>query len=305
MVWIRWLLNWNCCGASRPRLSGGAGFRQHMLEKVNLNRSLSREEYKREMPALQRRLYDLEKACWDQEVPSILLCEGWDAAGKGGAISTITQRLDPRGFKLYSIEPPRTFEQNRPWLWRFWLKIPNRGEMVIFDHSWYRRVLGDRIDKRVNQKEWTAAYQDINEFERMLSDDGVAIVKFFFHISRKEQRRRFRKLEKNPLQAWRIDRAAWQQNEQYDAYLEAAEEMLELTESDVAPWTIVEATSRWHARRRVLETTIGALERRLGEHAPPVAAPEDDVLRDQDVRNALELLDQSEEVAGGSEGADG
>ncbi|MEZ5354280.1 MAG: hypothetical protein R2762_16710 [Bryobacteraceae bacterium] len=269
-----------------------------MLENVNLNRSLSREQYKREMPALQRRLYDLEKACWDQEVASILLFEGWDAAGKGGAISTITQRLDPRGFKLYSIEPPRTFEQNRPWLYRFWLKIPNRGEMVILDHSWYRRVLGDRVDKRIALHEWREAYQDINEYERMLADDGVAIVKFFFHVSRKEQRRRFRKLSKNPLQSWRIDRAAWRQNERYADYLEAAEEMLEVTESDVAPWTIIEATSRWHARRRVFETVIDALERRLGEHAPPPTVSGQSAENDDDVRNALDLLDQLEEAAG-------
>jgi polyphosphate kinase 2 (PPK2 family) len=275
-----------------------------MLEKVNLNRSLSREEYKLLMPALQRRLYDLEKACWDQEVASLILFEGWDAAGKGGAIATLTQRLDPRGFKLHSIDPPRTFEQNRPWLWRFWLRIPNRGEMVILDHSWYRRVLGDRVEKRIPQKEWRAAYQDVNEFERMLADDGVAIVKFFFHIARKEQRRRFRKLEKNPFESWRIDEAAWRQNERYDDYLEAAEEMLEVTESDVAPWTIVEATSRWHARRRVFETVIQALEVRLGDKAPVTEAPEEEADRDAEVRDALELLEQLEEAATGEEGGD-
>ncbi|MEZ5402480.1 MAG: hypothetical protein R2729_22585 [Bryobacteraceae bacterium] len=265
-----------------------------MLEKLNLNRSLSREEYKRDMPALQRRLYDLEKACWDHSVASILLFEGWDAAGKGGAISTLTQRLDPRGFKLYSIERPRTFEQNRPWLWRFWLKIPNRGEMVILDHSWYRRVLTDRVESRVPQAEWRAAYQDINEFERMLADDGVAFVKFFFHIARKEQRRRFRKLEKNPLEAWQVTRAAWRQNELYDEYLEASEELLEFTESDVAPWTIVEATSRWHARRRVFETVIDALEKRLGENAPPRVEEAEVSRKDEELRDALDLLDQME-----------
>lgn len=123
-----------------------------MLEKLNLDRKLSRDEFKHLLPGLQRRLYDLEKACWDNQISSIVLFEGWDAAGKGGAISTVTQRLDPRGFKLYSIELPRTFEQHRPWLYRFWLKVPNRGEMVIFDQSWYLRVMRMRVDKLVSEK---------------------------------------------------------------------------------------------------------------------------------------------------------
>ena len=113
-----------------------------MLENINLDKKLSREEYKRILPGLQRRLYDLEKACWDHDAPTVIVFEGWDAAGKGTTIAALTQRLDPRGFKLYPVTAPRTYEMQRPWLWRFWLKVPNRGEMVIFDHSWYGRVLG-------------------------------------------------------------------------------------------------------------------------------------------------------------------
>src|SRR6266542_5339438 len=120
-----------------------------MLEAVNLKRKLARDAYQNALPILQRRLYDLEKACWDNGVSSILVFEGWDAAGKGGAIATLTQRLDPRGFKLHSIQLPRTYEQNRPWLWRFWLKAPSRGEMAIFDHSWYGRVLNERVEKLI------------------------------------------------------------------------------------------------------------------------------------------------------------
>ena len=120
-----------------------------MLENINLEVTLSREEYKRTLPWMQRRLYDLEKTCWDEGASTIVVFEGWDAAGKGTTISTITQRLDARGFKLYPIVPPRTYEQQRPWLWRFWLKVPNRGEMVIFDRSWYGRVLGERVEEAV------------------------------------------------------------------------------------------------------------------------------------------------------------
>lgn len=241
-----------------------------MLENVNLERNLLKEEYRKALPALQRRLYDLEKACWDNGIPSVLIFEGWDSAGKGGCISALTQRLDPRGFKLYTIHEPRTHESNYPWLRRFWLRTPNRGEMVILDHSWYHRVLDERVEKTVAVREWRKAYTDIVEFERMLAADGCVFVKFWFHISREEQRKRFHAIEKDPLEAWRITAKDWKRHEQYGEYLEAAEHMLEMTESGFAPWTIVEATSKYYARKKVFETTIQALEHALGDKAPPV-----------------------------------
>jgi polyphosphate kinase 2 (PPK2 family) len=244
-----------------------------MLENVNLNRKLGRETWEHELPALQRRLFDLEKACWDHGKPSIVVFEGWEAAGKGGAISTLTARLDARGFRLYTITPPRTYETEYPWLWRFWLKVPNRGEMAIFDHSWYLRVLDDRVEKLVAKKHWRKAYLDIAEFERMLADDGTTILKFWFHISEKEQKKRFEKIQKDPLESWRITKEDWKRHEKYEEYLEAAEEMLERTESEYAPWTIVEATCRRYARRKVFQMTIAALEKALGDAAPPVRGP--------------------------------
>jgi polyphosphate kinase 2 (PPK2 family) len=258
-----------------------------MLDKVNLDIKLSREEYKRIVPALQRRLNDLQKACWDNGVASILVFEGWDAAGKGKTISTLTQRLDARGFKLYPITAPRTYEQQRPWLWRFWLKIPERGEMAIFDHSWYGRVLEDRVEKIVPKKTWRDAYQDIVEFERMLAEDGNAIQKFFLHISKKEQKKRFEQLEDDALEAWRVTDTDWARHKKYEEYLDAIEEMLELTSSAFAPWTIVEATSKWHARRKVFESIISALEIRLGDKAPPIVQ----VTGDADLRAAMEVVD--------------
>lgn len=167
-----------------------------MLENINLKKKLSREEYKLALPNLQQRLYDLEKACWDHGIPTVIVFEGWDASGKGTAIAALTQRLDPRGFKLYPITAPRTYEQQRPWLWRFWLKVPNRGEMVIFDRSWYSRVMEERVEKSIPEKEWRQAYRDIVEFERMLADDGAVILKFFLHISKKEQKERFEAIKK-------------------------------------------------------------------------------------------------------------
>jgi len=262
-----------------------------MLENINLKKKkLSREEYKRSLPGLQRRLYDLEKACWDQRVSSIVVIEGWDASGKGTTISTLTQRLDPRGFKLYPITAPRTYEQQRPWLWRFWLKVPNRGEMVIFDHSWYSRVLEERVERAVPEKAVREALRDIVEFERMLSDDGTAILKLFLHISKKEQSRRFRMIEADPLEAWRVTRTDWDRHKKYEKYLVAIEEMLELTESEYAPWTIVEATSKWHARTKVFEAIITAMEKRLGANAPPRTQAAEAKPHDAELRAAMESI---------------
>jgi polyphosphate kinase 2 (PPK2 family) len=261
-----------------------------MLENINLKKKLSREEYKRVLPNLQRRLYDLEKACWDQGVSSIIVLEGWDASGKGTAIATLTQRLDPRGFKLYPITAPRTYEQQRPWLWRFWLKVPNRGEMVIFDHSWYGRVLEERVERTIPEKTWREAYRDIVEFERVLADDGTIILKFFLHISKKEQKNRFEAIQANPLEAWRVTGADWARHKKYKQYLEAAEEMLELTESEFGPWTVVEGTSKGHARRKIFDTIIAAMEKRLGANAPPLAGAMDEAAKDADLRAAMESV---------------
>ncbi len=261
-----------------------------MLENINLKKKISREEFKRLLPALQGRLYDLEKACWDQGVPTVIVFEGWDASGKGTTIATLTQRLDPRGFKLYPITAPRTYEQQRPWLWRFWLRVPNRGEMVIFDHSWYGRVLEERVECTILKDAWSQAYRDIVEFERMLADDGAVILKFFLHISKKEQKKRFQAIEEDPLEAWRVTKADWARHKKYDEYLVAIEDMLELTESEFAPWTIVEATSKWYARRRVFDTIIGAIEKRLGAGAPPRSELPTATLKDADLRAAMESL---------------
>ncbi len=279
-------------GTSRNPI--GWWVRDAMLENVNLKRKLSREEYAQALPRLQSRLYDLEKDCWDHKVPSVILFEGWDAAGKGSAVSILTQRLDPRGFKLHSINLPRTFEQSRPWLWRFWLRAPNRGEMVIFDQSWYLRVMRERVEGNVPESAWRAAYSDILDFERMLADDGTVMVKLFLHISRKEQKRRFEAMETDPLEAWRITKEDWARHKKYDLYLSAAEEMLERTESEYAPWTIVEATSRRWATKKIFETIIEALEKRLGEKASPRRVSDDEAQKDADLRHAMASLEPAE-----------
>jgi AMP-polyphosphate phosphotransferase len=261
-----------------------------LLENVNLKRKLSADEYNNTLPALQLRLYDLEKVCWDLKIRSMLVFEGWDAAGKGSSIATLTQRLDPRGFKLHTITTPRSFETSRPWLWRFWLLVPDEGEMAIFDQSWYMRVMQERVEGLVPDSEWRAAYGDIVDFERMLADDGVIIIKFFLHISRKEQEKRFRKIESDPLESWRITKEDWARHKRYREYLAAAEEMLERTETAEGPWTVVEATSRRWTKVKILNTIIAALEHRLGSRAPTRESSEEKAASDEDLRIAMESL---------------
>ena len=234
-----------------------------MLEKIDLSKTINKDEYKQLMPVLRDQLYAMQKASWDAGIPVIIIFEGWDAAGKGTSIQTLTSRLDPRGFKLYPIRAARTYEKKRPWLWRFWVRVPGKGEWAIFDRSWYGRVLVERVEELVPESKWRIGYRDIVDFERTLADDGYLIIKFFLHISREEQRRRFEKLAQDPLNAWHVQPEDWEHHRQYDEWLLAYEEAFERTDTEWGPWTIVEATNRRYTRVKVFQSLIAALEERL------------------------------------------
>ena len=238
-----------------------------MLENVDLSAKIDKASYKARMTELSERLYRVQQGAWSAGVPVIILFEGWDAAGKGSVIQKLTDPIDPRGYKIYPIRAARTYEKKRPWLWRFWNKIPARGEWAIFDRSWYGRVLVERMLKLITRKEWECAYRDIVDFERNLADDGALILKFFLHIKKKEQKKRFKKLEADPLNAWRVTKEDWRNHKHYDEWLLLYEEMLEKTETEWGPWTIVPATNRRITSLTVYETIITALEQRLGKEA--------------------------------------
>jgi polyphosphate kinase 2 (PPK2 family) len=224
------------------------------------------------------------------------LFEGWDAAGKGTSIQKLTSPLDPRGYKLYPIRAARTYEKKRPWLWRFWLKLPARGEWAIFDRSWYGRVLVERVEGLIPESEWRRAYRDIGDFERTLADDGHLIIKFFLHISKQEQKRRFNKLLKDTLTAWHVTPEDWDHHYRYDDWLLAYEEAFERTESEWGPWTIVEATEKRYTMAKIYRTVILALEERLGwEHlALPVAAEAGEEEPGSEMEGALEEEESAE-----------
>lgn len=235
-----------------------------MLEKIDLTKKVPKAEYKEFMAGLKDRLYQAQKASWDAEIPVVIVFEGWDAAGKGTSIQKVTESLDPRGFKLYPIRAARTYEKKRPWLWRFWLKIPAQGEWAIFDRSWYGRVLVERIEGLIPEDEWRRGYRDIVDFEHTIADDGYLILKFFLHISKKEQKKRFEKLVKDPLESWRVSQEDWEHHRQYQKWELAYEEMFERTDSEWGPWTIVEATDKRHTTVKIYQTILRAMEERLG-----------------------------------------
>ncbi len=234
-----------------------------MLEYVDLDLAIPKDEYKQRLGALQQRLYELEHAVFDARVPVVIVFEGWAATGKGRLISILAERLDPRGFRVVPITPPRTAETRYPWMWRFWLKIPARGQMVAFDTSWYRRVLIDCVNKSIKKDELHSAYQDIAGFEEMLSADGAVILKFWLHISEKEQARRIKDLRKDKLTAWQVGDEDLLQHKNYKKFATAVENMIANTDSPQAAWTVVEANDRYYMRIKVLETIITALENRL------------------------------------------
>lgn len=229
-----------------------------MLEQMDLRRKLSREEYKKQFPELQQKLMEMQKQLWDAGVPMIVVFEGWDAAGKGTAIERLVERLDPRGFKVHRIKAPTQEEEYRPFLWRYWIKTPARGRIAIFDRSWYGRVLVQRIDKQVKKKDWQGAYEEIRNFERQLADDGVAVVKFWLHISKKEQKKRFKKLEKDRYLCWKVAEEDWRHHKQYKKYIQAVEEMFEKTSTSYAPWTVIESTDAHWAHVRIFQTILEA-----------------------------------------------
>lgn len=250
-----------------------------MLETLDLNRSLDKAEYKDRLPTLQSRLHQLQRACWTANLGTLVVFEGWGASGKGSVIRKMTQRLEPRGFSLQAIQEPRTVERHLPWMWRFWVRLPNWGHMGIFSHSWYWRVLAQRLQEEITEQQVRQAFNDINAFERALADDRYVIVKYFLHIDEEEQERRLKKLEADPISAWQVRSHDWQQHKNYARYLLAVEEMLERTESEWGPWTLIEGNDHRWERIRVFETLIQSIEdgmERKGYEVPEPVFDDDD-----------------------------
>lgn len=234
-----------------------------MFEKIELNKNLSKSEYKEVETTYESRIGAIQRQLKEKNIPVIVVFEGWDAAGKGSLINQMILPMDPRGFSVHTIGDPQCDELRRPYLQRFWMKIPKRGGLAVFDKSWYHRTFEERINKSIDSSKLAEAYGEIRAFERQLTDDGYVIIKLFIHISKEEQKKRFNKLESNKATSWRVTKKDWKQNKNYDEYLEAVEETIRETDNEYAPWTIIEGTNRRFAAAKMYLTVLKVLENRL------------------------------------------
>lgn len=234
-----------------------------LLDEIDLDVSLKKDDYKKSSEVLSSTLSELARKCKELNIPVIVVFEGWGASGKGTLINNFIMPLDPRLFKVYTIKKATEDEKMRPFLWRFWTKTPAKGQMAIFDRSWYRRVMNERADKQIDSDKIASAYDEILSFEKQLVDDGVVIIKFFLHISEHEQRKRFEKLESSPETAWRVTEDDWENHKRYSEFLEYNDEMLQKTNSPYAPWTVIEATDRRFASNKIMKTAIDILVKKI------------------------------------------
>lgn len=236
-----------------------------MLETVDLHKKLSKPAYTKAMADLQEKLRGLQYLAKEAEVPVIICLEGWDTAGKGQVIKKLSEKLDPRLFRVISGSPPTELESRYHFLWRYQVALPNDGEAIVFDHSWYGRVLVERVDKLTKKKLWRQAYEEINQFERWLADDGQVLMKFWLHISKSEQKKRFKEILKDPTLKWKITKEYRRHHRDYEKWTEAVEEMLAKTDAPHAPWTVVEANDLRYARVKVLKTVTDRVEEAIAK----------------------------------------
>ncbi len=234
------------------------------LAEVHLaDKNLAGAEYKARLKKLKQKLKKLHGEIYQRKIPVIIAYEGWDAAGKGGNIRRLTSALDPRGYEVVPIASPTPTEKAHQHLWRFWTHLPKDGHITLFDRTWYGRVMVERIEGFASEEDWRRGYREINEFEADLHAWGAIILKFWLHISKEEQLRRFEARQNTPEKQWKITDEDWRNREKWDEYEVAVNDMIRLTSTDFAPWTIIESEDKLFGRIKALETVVSAIEARL------------------------------------------
>lgn len=236
-----------------------------VLSKVNASQEMSKEEYKDKLDKYQKRLKQLQIEMFKAQIPTVICFEGWDAAGKGGAIRRLTAALDPLGFSVNPVAAPNAVERQFHYLWRFWVNLPRPGNIAIFDRTWYGRVMVERIEGFAKDYEWQRAYDEIKDMEAQWAEHGFAIAKFWLQIDKDEQLRRFTERQKDPMKQWKITDEDWRNRDKWDAYEQAVNEMLVRTDTSYAPWTVVEGNNKYYARLKVLKTVVDMFEKKLGK----------------------------------------
>ena len=224
---------------------------------------MTEEAYKAELKVLQSRLGELHNRLYRKKVPVVIAYEGWDAAGKGGNIKRLTAALDPRGYEVVPIASPTPTEKAHNHLWRFWQHFPEDGHITVFDRTWYGRVMVERLEGFCTEEEWKRAYQEINELEYELQKWGAILIKFWLHIDSDEQLRRFKERQETPEKQWKITDEDWRNREKWDQYETAVNDMIRLTSTEYAPWTIVESQDKKFGRIKAIQTLNDAIEARI------------------------------------------
>ena len=235
------------------------------LNKVDLTVTINEEDYRSELKKCRKRLKELHNILYRKKIPVIIAYEGWDAAGKGGNIKRVTSGLDPRGFTVYPIAAPDKGELNRHYLWRFYKRLPKDGHIAIFDRTWYGRVMVERLEGLCSENDWQRAYNEMNEFEYELHLWGAIIIKFWVHIDNQTQLERFTERQNTPEKQWKITDEDWRNREKWNQYEEAIREMIEKTNTDFAPWYILESVDKKYARIKAMKILINEIEKRIAK----------------------------------------
>lgn len=238
---------------------------KNLLAKVDLEKDINRKYYKKQMNGYQKRLAMLQEKMEKKKKAMVIVLEGWDAAGKGGAIKRITKGLDPRKYQVIPTGAPNELEKSYPYLWRFWRNVPNMGEIIIFDRSWYGRVMVEPIEGFCSPEDLQRAYGEINQMEADWQEAGILVLKFWLHIDKEEQEKRFLARQKNPEKQWKLTSEDWRNRGKWDIYEKMVNTMLARTSTVRAPWIIVEANSKYYARLKIMENILYHLEQHLLE----------------------------------------
>lgn len=240
-----------------------------VLSQLDMSRRLSKRNYSKKLRTYQSRLNQLQRQANEHGISTILVLEGPDAAGKGGAIRRITAALDARHYLVRPIAAPTDEERQHHYLWRFWRFLSRAGRVTIFDRSWYGRVLVERVEGFANEEEWRRAYGEINDFEDHLLEHGIVLAKFWLHITKEEQLARFEDRQQTPYKRWKLTDEDWRNRERWEDYELAVNDMLAYTNTRRSAWTLVEGNDKRYARIKILKTVCEQLEARLAADCPP------------------------------------
>ncbi|MEG0472115.1 MAG: polyphosphate kinase [Solibacillus sp.] len=266
------------------------------LKNLDLSLELDKKMYKKKLKVLQYEMLNAQQFLFNNKIGLVLVFEGMDAAGKGGAIKRLTERIDPRGLIVHPISAPQPHEHRYHYMHRFWRKLPQHGQIAIFDRSWYGRVLVERIEKFAAEHEWKRAYEEINSFEAQLTDGDYIVMKFWIHIDAEEQLKRFNDRAENPYKSWKLTDEDWRNRDKFDLYGEAADEMFAKTDTENAPWHLISGNDKLHARIQVLQQVIAHIDKEVTRRGLQLTNVFETKAAEEEVAAAIELPVKTKEI---------